>query len=176
MQLERSANHERAIHHDLAALVVRPTSGYSLEAPSTRARRSSIWTWRRSGTKHRLFVAAEPEVPEPGDFVTVEVGPLMSSWVVPGGGQTMCDSGRAAPLRVKRSVLSGVMSTNGVRSRCRSRMTSPMAGACRKPWPEKPVAYRTFWVVVERPMSAPRTSGGEECDHLRDILGRGWIA
>jgi hypothetical protein len=33
-------------------------------------------------------------------------------------------------------------------------MTSPTAGACRKPCPENPVAYRKFGVVEERPMIA----------------------
>ena len=46
--------------------------------------------------------------------------------------QTMCDSGRPVVPRVKRSALNGLMSTNGVRPRCRSLMTSPTAGACRK--------------------------------------------
>ena len=70
IQLERSS-----IQHDLAALVGRRTSGYSLEAPFYTSQEvfdldmAAIWT------KHWLFVAAEAEVPEPGDFVTVEVGP-----------------------------------------------------------------------------------------------------
>jgi glycine betaine catabolism A len=70
IQLERSSR-----VGDLAALVGRRAPGYSLEAPFYTSQEifdldvGAIWT------KHWLFVAAEAELPEPGDFVTVEVGP-----------------------------------------------------------------------------------------------------
>ena len=74
-------------HHDHPARAVVPSTttwppssaaappGYSLEAPFYTSQEvfdldmAAIWT------KHWLFVAAEAEVPEPGDYVTVEVGP-----------------------------------------------------------------------------------------------------
>lgn len=69
IQLERSTD-----HGDLAALVRRRAPGHSLEAPFYTSQEvydldmDAIWT------KHWLFVAAAAEVPEPGDFVTVNVG------------------------------------------------------------------------------------------------------
>ena len=74
IQLERSSRHG-SLHDDLAALVGSRAAGYSLEAPFYTSQEvfdldmAAIWT------KHWLFVAAEAELPEPGDFVTVEVGP-----------------------------------------------------------------------------------------------------
>ena len=43
--------------------------------PSTPARRCSTWTWRRSSRKHWLFSAAEAEIPDAGDYVTIDIGP-----------------------------------------------------------------------------------------------------
>ncbi|HZN03763.1 MAG TPA: Rieske (2Fe-2S) protein, partial [Candidatus Polarisedimenticolia bacterium] len=77
IQLERSVRRfDRAVdlHADLAALVDRRTDGFSLEAPFYTSQEvfdldmAAIWT------KHWLFVAAEAELPEPGDYVTVEIG------------------------------------------------------------------------------------------------------
>ena len=71
IQLERPS-----AHADLAALIDRrglPDAAW--RRPSTRARRSSTWTWRPSSAEHWLFVAAEAEIPEAGDYVTVDVGP-----------------------------------------------------------------------------------------------------
>ena len=68
MQLERPTG------PDLVDLVARRVPGYSLEAPFYTSQEvfdldmAAIWT------KHWLFVAAEAELPEPGDYVTVEVG------------------------------------------------------------------------------------------------------
>lgn len=68
VQLERSAS-------DVAALVACRAPGHSLEAPFYTGQEifdldlAAIWT------KHWLFVAAAAELPEPGDYVTVEIGP-----------------------------------------------------------------------------------------------------
>ena len=51
---------------------------------------------------------------------------------------TLC-SGRGAE-RANLSTESGVTSTKGSRPSTRSRTISPIAGACMKPCPEKPVA------------------------------------
>ena len=55
------------------------------------------------------------------------------------GGHTMLRSGRRS-ARAKRSTASGEMSAKVGRLRTRSRSSSPVAGPCRKPWPENPVA------------------------------------
>ena len=74
IQLERSSPHDD-LHRDLTALVDSRAAGHSLEAPFYTSQdvfdldMAAIWT------KHWLFVAAEAELPEPGDFVTVQVGP-----------------------------------------------------------------------------------------------------
>ena len=74
IQLERAGRLDNP-QGDLAALVDRREAGFSLEAPFYSSQEvfdldmAAIWT------KHWLFVAAEAELPEPGDFVTVEVGP-----------------------------------------------------------------------------------------------------
>ena len=74
IQLERLATPDAAPGDDLAALVGRHAVGYSLEAPFYTDRgvydldMDAIWT------QHWIFVAAEAELPEPGDFVTVNVG------------------------------------------------------------------------------------------------------
>ena len=70
IQLERSSRHD-----DLAALVARRAAGYSLEAPFYTSQEVFDLDMAAIFTKHWLFVAAEAEVPEPGDYVTVEVGP-----------------------------------------------------------------------------------------------------
>ena len=74
IQLERAGRLDNP-QGDLAALVDRREAGFSLEAPFYSSQEvfdldmAAIWT------KHWLFVAAAAEVPEPGDFVTVDVGP-----------------------------------------------------------------------------------------------------
>jgi Rieske 2Fe-2S family protein len=79
IQLERSAHRGPAIHDDvhgdLAALVERRAAGYSLEAPFYASQEVFDLDMDAIFTKHWLFVAAAAEVPEPGDFVTVQVGP-----------------------------------------------------------------------------------------------------
>jgi glycine betaine catabolism A len=70
IQLERSAAHD-----DSAALVGRRVPGYSLEAPFYTSQEIFDLDMEAIFTKHWLFVAAEAELPEPGDYVTVEVGP-----------------------------------------------------------------------------------------------------
>src|SRR5689334_3328678 len=69
IQLERSSRHDH-----LAALVGRRAAGYSLEAPFYTSQDVFDLDMDAVFTKHWLFVAAEAEVPEPGDFVTVQVG------------------------------------------------------------------------------------------------------
>jgi Rieske 2Fe-2S family protein len=67
---------ERSTHHDnLAALVSRRTSGYSLEAPFYTSQDVFDLDMAAIFTEHWLFVAAAAELPEPGDYLTVEVGP-----------------------------------------------------------------------------------------------------
>ena len=50
----------------------------------------------------------------------------------------------SASASPNRSALNGCGSMNESRSRNRSVISSPTAGACRKPCPENPVAYRKF--------------------------------
>ena len=69
IQLERPS---RTDH--LTALVGRRAAGYSLEAPFYTSQDVFDLDMDAIFTKHWLFVAAEAEVPEPGDFVTVQVG------------------------------------------------------------------------------------------------------
>ena len=70
IQLERSSRHD-----DLMTLINGRASGYSLEAPFYTSQDFFDLDMSAIFTKHWLFVAAEAELPEPGDFVTVEVGP-----------------------------------------------------------------------------------------------------
>jgi Rieske 2Fe-2S family protein len=69
IQLERPS---RTDH--LTALVGRRAAGYSLEAPFYTSQDVFDLDMDAIFTKHWLFVAAEAEVSEPGDFVTVQVG------------------------------------------------------------------------------------------------------
>jgi Rieske 2Fe-2S family protein len=69
-QLERPSR-----HGDLADLVNRRTAGYSLEAAFYTGQDVFDLDMDAIFSRHWLFVAAEAEVPEPGDFVTVQVGP-----------------------------------------------------------------------------------------------------
>ena len=70
IQLERSSRHD-----DLKTLINGRAPGYSLEAPFYTSQDIFDLDMSAIFTKHWLFVAAEAELPEPGDFVTVEVGP-----------------------------------------------------------------------------------------------------
>ena len=70
IQLERSSRQD-----DLAALVGRRAAGYGLEAPLYASQEAFDLDLAAIFSQHWLFVAAEAEVAEPGDFVTVEVGP-----------------------------------------------------------------------------------------------------
>jgi Rieske 2Fe-2S family protein len=65
---------ERTTGPDLADLVARRVPGYSLEAPFYTSPEVFDLDVRAIFAEHWLFVAAEAELPEPGDFVTVEVG------------------------------------------------------------------------------------------------------
>src|SRR5215208_5126478 len=75
IQLERSGTHQSAIRADLTALVRGRAAGYSLEAPFYTSQEIFDLDMQAIWTKHWLFAAAEAEIPEPGDFVTVQVGP-----------------------------------------------------------------------------------------------------
>lgn len=70
IQLERSPRHD-----DLMTLISGRAPGHSLEAPFYTSQDIFDLDMSAIFTKHWLFVAAEAELPEPGDFVTVEVGP-----------------------------------------------------------------------------------------------------
>jgi glycine betaine catabolism A len=69
IQLERSLRSDDAVN-----LLSRRTPGYSLEAPFYTSREIFDLDVAAIFKAHWLFVAAEAEIPEPGDFVTVEVG------------------------------------------------------------------------------------------------------
>lgn len=60
--------------HDLRDLVARRESGHSLESSFYTSREVFDLDMRAIFERHWLFVATEPELPEPGDYVTVEVG------------------------------------------------------------------------------------------------------
>ena len=70
IQLERSSRHD-----DLMTMINGRAPGYSLEAPFYTSQDFFDLDMSAIFTKHWLFVAAEAELPEPGDFVTVEVAP-----------------------------------------------------------------------------------------------------
>jgi glycine betaine catabolism A len=59
----------------LAALVGRHAPGHTLEAPFYTSQEIFDLDLKAIWSQHWLFVAAASELPEPGDFVTVEVGP-----------------------------------------------------------------------------------------------------
>ena len=66
---------ERSSRPDLTGLLDRRVAGYSLEAPFYTSRDVFDLDMAAIFARHWLFVAAAAELPEPGDFVTVEVGP-----------------------------------------------------------------------------------------------------
>jgi glycine betaine catabolism A len=68
MQLERPTG------HDLVDLVERRAPGYSLEAPFYTSQEVFDLDVSAIFARHWIFAAAEAELPEPGDFVTVAVG------------------------------------------------------------------------------------------------------
>ncbi len=70
LQLERSSRPD-----DSMDLLTRRTPGWSLEAPFYTSQEVFELDLAAIFREHWLFVAAEAEVPEPGDFVTVGVGP-----------------------------------------------------------------------------------------------------
>jgi len=70
IQIERPSRED-----NLTALVTGRVPGYSLEAPFYTSQEIFDLDMSAIFMKHWLFVAAEAELPEPGDFVTVEVGP-----------------------------------------------------------------------------------------------------
>ena len=65
---------ERPTGHDLVDLVESRVPGYSLEAPFYTSQEVFDLDVRAIFAAHWLFAAAEAELPEPGDFVTVAVG------------------------------------------------------------------------------------------------------
>ena len=60
---------------DLESLVKGRAVGYSLEAPFYKSREIFDLDLAAIFAKHWLFVATEAEIPEPGDYVTVDIGP-----------------------------------------------------------------------------------------------------
>ena len=60
---------------DIESLVKGRAVGYSLEAPFYTSREVFDLDLAAIFAKHWLFVAAEAEIPEPGDYVTVDIGP-----------------------------------------------------------------------------------------------------
>ena len=60
---------------DLEFLVKGRAVGYSLEAPFYNSREIFDLDLAAIFAKHWLFVATEAEIPEPGDYVTVDIGP-----------------------------------------------------------------------------------------------------
>ncbi len=60
---------------DLEFLVKGRAVGYSLEAPFYESREIFDLDLAAIFAKHWLFVATEAEIPEPGDYVTVDIGP-----------------------------------------------------------------------------------------------------
>ena len=69
IQFERSVTRD-----DLTALLDRRTPGYSLEAPLYTSPEVFDLDMSAIFAGHWIFVTTEAELPEPGDFVTVEVG------------------------------------------------------------------------------------------------------
>lgn len=60
---------------DIAALVERRTPGYSLEAPFYTDPAIFDLDMKAIFAKHWLFSATEAEIPDPGDYVTIDIGP-----------------------------------------------------------------------------------------------------
>ena len=69
IQFERSVTRD-----DLTALLDRRTPGYSLEAPLYTSPEVFDLDMSAIFAGHWIFVTTEAELPEPGDFVTVDVG------------------------------------------------------------------------------------------------------
>jgi glycine betaine catabolism A len=59
---------------DIASLIARRRPGYSLEAPFYTSREIFDLDLELIFSRHWLFVAVEPEIPEPGDYLLVEIG------------------------------------------------------------------------------------------------------
>jgi len=59
---------------DAAELVARRTPGWALEAPFYVSAECFDLDVAAIFSRHWIFVATEPEIPEPGDYVTVDVG------------------------------------------------------------------------------------------------------
>ena len=59
---------------DVSAMLARRKPGFSLEAPFYTSRDIFDLDMDLIFARHWVFVASEPEVPEPGDYVTVQVG------------------------------------------------------------------------------------------------------
>lgn len=62
------------LSHDIRNLVVRRIPGRALEAPFYVSDEIFELDVAAVFAAHWIFVATEPEIPEPGDFVTVEIG------------------------------------------------------------------------------------------------------
>src|SRR5258707_3551978 len=60
---------------DIRSLVARRKPGFSLEAPFYTSREIFDLDLDIVFARHWLFVAVEPELSEPGDYVTVSIGP-----------------------------------------------------------------------------------------------------
>lgn len=58
---------------DIRALIERRKQGYSLEAPFYRSEDIFALDMEAIFRKHWIHVAVEPDIPEPGDYVTVEL-------------------------------------------------------------------------------------------------------
>ena len=58
---------------DIRALIERRKQGYSLEAPFYRSEEIFALDMEAIFRKHWIHVAVEPDIPEPGDYVTVEL-------------------------------------------------------------------------------------------------------
>lgn len=58
---------------DIRALIERRKKGYSLEAPFYRSEEIFALDMEAIFRKHWIHVAVEPDIPEPGDYVTVEL-------------------------------------------------------------------------------------------------------
>jgi Rieske 2Fe-2S family protein len=61
--------------HGIAGLLARRRPGQALEAPFYLSREVYDLDVAAIFGRHWIFVATEPEVKEPGDYVTVDVGP-----------------------------------------------------------------------------------------------------
>jgi glycine betaine catabolism A len=69
------SNGDAAPAPDLAAMIARRAVGYSLEAPFYTSNEVYDLDLEAIFGKHWLFAATEAELAEPGDFVTLDIGP-----------------------------------------------------------------------------------------------------